>query len=233
MIKSIVLRLLLDKRIAPGALRLVMKVHNVLYDLSGSLAIVANGGKHPKHRLLRYQEWFRDRIEPDWVVIDVGSNTGSMAALLAGKARYVYGIEIVPRLADTARRAHVADNLEFLTGDATTFDYSGCRPIDCVTLSNVLEHIRDRVDFIIMLRKRLPWRDPNRCNFLIRVPTVERDWLAPYKKEFGIEYRLDRTHEIEHTQAQFFEEVQAAGLAVEHFEVRFGEFYAVCLGSFT
>lgn len=232
MIKSIVLRLLLNKRVAPYALRLVMKVHNALYDLSGSLAIVANGGKHPKHRLLRYQEWFRDRIESGWVVIDVGSNTGSMAALLAVKARYVYGIEIVPHLADIARRSHAADNLVFLTGDATTFDYSGCRPIDCVTLSNVLEHIRDRVDFIIMLTERLPWRDPNRCNFLIRVPTVERDWLAPYKKEFGIEYRLDRTHEIEHTQAQFFEEVQAAGLTVEHFEVRFGEFYAVCRGPF-
>lgn len=230
MIKSIVLRLLLNRRVAPSALRLVMKVHNFLYDLSGSLAIVANGGKHPKHRLLRYQEWFCDRIEPDWVVIDVGSNTGSMAAMLARKARYVFGIEIVPLLADKARRAHVADNLEFLTGDATTFDYSGCRPIDCVTLSNVLEHIRGRVEFIVMLRQRLPWRDPNRCNFLIRVPTIERDWFAPYKKEFGIEYRLDRTHEIEYSQAQFFEEVHAAGLAVEHFEVRFSEFYAVCLG---
>lgn len=233
MIKSIVLRLLLNKRIAPSALRIVMKVHNAMYDLSGSLAIVANGGKHPKHRLLHYQEWFRDRLESDWIVIDVGSNTGSMAALLAGNTRYVYGIEIVPSLADIARRTYVADNLEFLTGDACTFDYSGCRKIDCVTLSNVLEHIRDRVDFIIMLRKRLPWRDTNRCNFLIRVPTIERDWLAPYKKEFGIEYRLDRTHEIEYTKAQFFEEVQAAGLAVEHFEVRFGEFYAICFGCST
>jgi 2-polyprenyl-3-methyl-5-hydroxy-6-metoxy-1,4-benzoquinol methylase len=232
-IKSIVLRLLLNKRIAPNALRLVMRAHNTLYDLSGSLAIVANGGKHPKHRLLRYQEWFCDRIEPDWVVIDVGSNTGSMAALLAGKARYVYGIEIMPGLADTARRAHVADNLEFLTGDATTFDYSRCRSVDCVTLSNVLEHIRDRVDFIVMLRQRLPWRDPNCCTFLIRVPTIERDWIALYKKEFGIEYRLDRTHEIEHTQAQFFEEIQAAGLVIGHFEVRFGEFYAVCHGRTT
>ena len=233
MIKSIILRLLLNKRVAPRALRLVMKAHNALYDLSGSLAIVANGGKHPKHRLLRYQEWFRDRMESDWVVIDVGSNTGSMAALLAGKARHVYGIEIVPGLVDIARRSHAVDNLEFLTGDATTFVYSGCRPIDCVTLSNVLEHIHDRVDFIVMLRQRLPWRDPDRCRFLIRVPTIERDWLAPYKKEFGVEYRLDRTHEIEHTQSQFFNEVHAAGLAVEHFEVRFGEFYAVCRGRST
>jgi 2-polyprenyl-3-methyl-5-hydroxy-6-metoxy-1,4-benzoquinol methylase len=229
-IKSLILRVLMNKRIAPIALRWVMKLHNALYDLSGSLAVIVNGGKHPKHRLLRYQEWFRDHIEPSWVVIDVGSNTGDMTALLADKARHVYGIEIVPDLAELARRNHVATNLEFLTGDATAFDYSSCQPIDCVTLSNVLEHIRERSTFVAMLRQRLPWRNPGHCNFLIRVPTIERDWLAPYKKETGVEYRLDRTHEIEHTREAFFEELAAAGLHVESFDVRFGEFYAVCKG---
>lgn len=220
----------MNKRIAPTALRLVMNLHNILYDLSGSLAIVVNAGKHPKHRLLRYQEWFRDHIEPGWVVIDVGSNTGSMAALLAEKARHVYGIEIVPGLVELARRNHVAENLEFLAGDATAFDYSDCQPIDCVILSNVLEHIRERSAFVLRLRQCLPWRNPEKCNFLIRVPTIERDWLALYKKELGVEYRLDRTHEIEHTCDGFLEELAVAGLQVESFDVRFGEFYAVCKG---
>ena len=231
MIKSLVLRFLMNRRIAPMALCWVMKMHNALYDLCGSLAIVVNGGKHPKHRLLRYQEWFRDHIEPDWGVIDVGSNTGCMAALLAEKARYVYGIEIVTGLVEIARRTHVASNLEFLGGDATDFDYSNCQLIDCVTLSNVLEHISDRSAFVLMLRQRLPWRDPEQCNFLIRVPSIERDWLAPFKKELGVEYRLDRTHEIEYTREAFLEELGAAGLRVESFDVRFGEFYAVCKGT--
>lgn len=233
MIKSLILRLLLNKRVAPIALRLTMKAHNSLYDLSGVLAIAVNGGTHPKHRLLRYQEWFREHIEPGWVVIDVGSNTGSMAALLAGKASHVYGIEIVPHLTEIARKTHLAGNLDFLIGDATTFDYSACKPIDCVTLSNVLEHIRDRADFVAMLRHRLPWRDPGRCTFLIRVPTIERDWLALYKKELGVEYRLDLTHEIEHTRDEFLAELTAAGLTISTFDVCFGEFYAVCQGSAT
>jgi len=220
----------MNRRIAPAALRLVMKLHNSLYDLSGSLAIVVNGGKHPKHRLLRYQEWFRDHIDTDWVVIDVGSNTGGMAALVAKKARHVYAIEIVPNLTELARINHVAANLEFLTGDATAFDYSECQPVDCVTLSNVLEHIHNRSEFVSMLRQRVPWRNPEKCTFLIRVPTIERDWLAPYKKEMGVEYRLDRTHEIEHTRDAFLEELSVAGLQVDSLDVRFGEFYAVCRG---
>lgn len=231
MITSLVLRMARNKRVAPLVLRWVMRFHNLLYNLAGELAIVTNGGRHPKHRILGYQEWFCERLEPDWVVLDVGSNAGTMAALLAKKARHVYGIEIVARLNEVARRNHVAANLEFITGDATTFDFSACKPLDCVTLSNVLEHIRERPAFLSMLRQRLPWRDPECCRFLIRVPTIERDWLAPYKKEMGVEYRLDLTHEIEHTREEFMNELAAASLLVESLEVRFGEFYAVCTGS--
>jgi 2-polyprenyl-3-methyl-5-hydroxy-6-metoxy-1,4-benzoquinol methylase len=230
-IKSLLLNILRKKRVALFFLPLVMKAHNALYDLAGFFAIAVNGGKHPKHHILRYQEWFRDHIDANWVVVDVGSNTGSMAALLAGKAHHVYGIEIIPQLSEIARKKYTNKSLEFITADATTFDYSKCQPIDCVTLSNVLEHIHDRIAFLDMLRRRLPWRNPAACTFLIRVPTIEREWLAVYKKELGIEYRLDRTHEIEHTQVQFCIELQAAGLEIESLDVRFGEIYAVCHGA--
>ena len=223
--------MLLSSSIAPVVLRIVLKAHNFLYNLSGPLAVVVNGGVHPKHRLLRYKEWFVEHVEPDFVVLDVGSNTGAMAALLAGKAKQVYAIEIDKRLSDIARQTNAACNIEFFAGDATTFDYSRCAALDCVTLSNVLEHIENRVDFLKMLRGRLPWRNPDSCMFLIRVPTIEREWLSAYKKEIGIEYRLDRTHKIEHTKQDFMAELEAAGLQVTEFEVRFGEFYAVCHGN--
>jgi len=229
-IKSLILKFLMSRLIAPLALRWAMNIHNSLYNLSGILAIVVNGGEHPKHRLLRYQEWFSDHIESGWVILDIGSNTGSMAAMLAKKAHHVYGIEIIPSLVEIAKQKYVATNLEFLTGDATSFNYSMCQPIDCVTLSNVLEHISNRSVFLTILRQQLIWRNSSQCNFLIRVPTIERDWLVLYKKEMGVEYRLDLTHEIEYTRDTFLEDLYAAGLQVVSFDVRFGEFYVVCKG---
>jgi len=208
-----------------------MKAHNKLYHLAGFFAIALNDGQHPKHRILRYKEWFVDRINHDWVVVDVGSNTGSMAALIAAKAKHVYGIEIIPELCDIAREKYHEENLDFITADATTFDYSNCLPIDCITLSNVLEHIPNRVEFLAMLRKNVAWSDSSSRTFLIRVPTIEREWLAVYKKELSVEYRLDLTHEIEHTRLQFFSEMTEAGLTIEKFDVHFGEFYAVCRGT--
>jgi 2-polyprenyl-3-methyl-5-hydroxy-6-metoxy-1,4-benzoquinol methylase len=212
------------------ALRIVMRLHGLLYDLCGILAVGINGGIHPKHRILRYKEWFLDRIEPTDVVLDVGSNTGALPILIAGKALHVYGIEIDPTLARIAQERCQRTNIEILTGDATAYDYKFCQPITCVTLSNVLEHIESRVIFIKRLLTTIRWNGSSHRKFLVRVPTIERDWLSVYKQEFGVEYRLDRTHAIEHTRQKLLEELTEAGLRIESFETHFGEFYAVCYG---
>ena len=41
---------------------------------------------------------------------------------------------------------------------------------------------------------------------------VDRDWIALYKKEIGVEYRLDKTHYIEYTLDTFQAELKKAGL---------------------
>ena len=217
-------------RIAPTALRVAMRLHGYLYDICGILAVCVNGGIHPKHRILLYKEWFLDRIAPSDVVLDVGSNTGSMPFLMANKCRYVYGIEIDPSLAKNAEQLCKKANIEILTGDATAYDYTFCKSITCVTLSNVLEHIENRVDFLRRILSAVVWSNQTSKKFLIRVPALERDWLSVYKKEMGVDYRLDRTHVVEHTHQQLLDELAQAGLQIESLETRYGEYYLVCYG---
>jgi len=92
---------------------------------------------------------------------------------------------------------------------------------DVVILSNVLEHLPGRPLFLRCLYETF---QPER--FLIRVPLFERDWRVPLKKELGVEWRLDRTHEIEYTQESFEAEIEEAGLVIAHLEVRWGEIWA-------
>jgi hypothetical protein len=99
-----------------------------------------------------------------------------------------------------------------------------------VTLSNVLEHIENRVDFLRRIVSVVVWSNPASKKFLIRVPALDRDWLSVFKKEVGVEYRLDRTHAVEHTQQQLVEELAEAGLHIESTETRFGEYYLVSNG---
>ena len=93
-----------------------------------------------------------------------------------------------------------------------------------VVLSNVLEHLRGRPEF---LRRLAQSAQPERI--LIRVPLYERDWRVPLKQELGVEWRLDRTHETEYTLESFAQEVDQAGLRTVHLEVRWGEIWAEVL----
>lgn len=57
----------------------------------------------------------------------------------------------------------------------------------------------------------------------------DRDWVPLYKKELGVEWRLDRTHFIEYTEATFKEEIENAGYVIDKINVQFGEIWAVII----
>jgi len=218
--------LLLNKLVAKILHKLILKMHTLSYELSGIFASILNDGIHPKHKIMRYKEWFVDNIEDDWVVLDVSCNTGMMPEIVSKKANFVYGIEIEAKHIKEAKEKHQKDNIEFIYADATIYDYSSCQSIDVVILSNVLEHIEHRVEFLQKLIKQIKWN--NKKRFLIRVPMIDREWIAIYKKELGLEYRLDRTHFTEYTFTEFEEELNKAGIDIKKYHIRFGEIYAVC-----
>lgn len=220
----------MNKMVARLLVNIFLKIHTKSYNLAGKLAIAAdNDGIHPKHRILRYKEWFLDNIQPGGVVLDVGCNTGMMPELLAQKARFVYGVEINEDLIKEARRKRQRPNIEYICADATAYDFTG-KEVDCVTFSNVLEHIEYRVDFLRKLINNLKWNDESKKRFLIRVPMIDRDWITLYKKEQNIEYKLDVGHFTEYTLEQLKDELQQAGIAILNSQIKFGEIYAVCQG---
>jgi hypothetical protein len=74
--------------------------------------------------------------------------------------------------------APLPDNLHFVHGDVTR-DLEGGH-WDVIVLSNVLEHVADRVG---LLRRLIERHGPARV--LIRVPLFERHWHLPLRRELG------------------------------------------------
>ena len=138
----------------------------------------------------------------------------------------MYGIE--QKHIDEANLKRNSDNIEFICADATTYDYSKGKTIDCITLSNVLEHIDERVRFLKKLITQVKWSDGKEKTVLIRVPAIDRDWRVVYKKELNCDWALDRTHYTEYTTEEFYNEMNAAGIKVVSLERKFGEIYAIC-----
>jgi SAM-dependent methyltransferase len=184
------------------------------------LAIDLDGGIHAKHRLTGYHEFFVDRVGAGDRVLDVGCGKGELAYDLAVRTHArVTGLDFEPVKLEFARARFEAPGLEFVEGDALDWDPS--QPYDVVVLSNVLEHIAPRVDLLRRLHDRTGAR-----RFLIRVPSIERDWLVALKREVGLDAYGDPTHETEYTVDQLHAELGAAGLRVADLVQRWGELWA-------
>lgn len=202
------------------ALRFLFRLDATFYSLQGQQAIEYGGGIHTKHRHMRYHDFFVHRIRSGERVLDIGCGNGAVAYDVAEKSRaYVVGIDLNAANITLARQHHAHSHVEYRIGNALQQLPDG--PFDVIILSNVLEHLPDRPAF---LRRIQETAQPQRL--LIRVPVFERDWRVPLKKELGVEWRLDPTHETEYTLESFAEEMAAAGLRITHQEVRWGEIWA-------
>lgn len=195
-----------------------------VYSMQGEAAIAAGNGIHPKHDLIRYHDYFVERVGAGERVIDLGCGIGALAASIAGRSgARVTGVDWSEKNLERARE-FVARNgtrgaVELVHGDITSDRAPG--RFDVVVLSNVLEHISERP---ARLRQWSEWYGSPR--FLIRVPAFDREWRVPWKKALGVEWRLDLTHETEYTLEQLERELKEAGLTLDSVTTRWGEYYA-------
>lgn len=198
-------------------LRSLLHLHTFLYKAINRLARTTGNAEHPKHNIIAYRTFFLHHLQPTDTVLDIGCGKGTLTRSLAPSVYRIVGIDTNPahqkywRQDDTTNTVyHIADGQMF-TSEAT---------FSVVILSNVLEHIEHRVAFLKHIQHLAP-------KFLIRVPMINRDWITLYKKELGLEYRLDQTHFIEYTLESFQTEITEAGYKVQTYSIQFGEIWAV------
>ena len=204
-----------------------------LFELKSNLEWVINerslaygNGIHPKHRLTSYHDFFIERINDGEVVLDVGCGQAIVAASIASARRkcLVYGIDINEENIIKGKNLiniKKLNNVKLILGNI--YDQAELR-VDKVVISNVLEHIDNRIEFI----ENLKLITKAKC-FLIRVPLFERDWQIPLMKELGIEYFSDSDHKIEHSIVEFEKEMSDSKLIITEMETLWGEIWVSCI----
>ena len=204
-------------------LRRLMIVKDKLEWVINERAMAYGCNEHPKHRLTKYHEFFISRIEDGDRVLDVGCGYGAVARSIARERTRckVTGMDIDERRLSQACDMENPANLNFYKGDATCEVPLG--GWDVVVMSNVLEHLVDRIGFLIKLQKVT-----NASSYLIRVPLFERDWQLPLRRELGVNYLSDNDHKIEHRLDEFLSEITEAGLNVKEIKTMWGEIWANC-----
>ncbi|MCK4822440.1 class I SAM-dependent methyltransferase, partial [bacterium] len=175
----------LSNRLTLFTLKIILRAHSFTYSWAGRLSTKVEGsGLHPKHRIMNYHQFFVDNVGENDTVLDIGCGNGALTYDVAQKAKKVVGIDLNEQNITSARNKFPRENIEYIHGNALT-DLPN-EKFDVIILSNVLEHIDKRVEFLTSLKKLAPI-------FLIRVPMLNRSWIDVYKKELGLEYRLDKT----------------------------------------
>ncbi len=206
---------------AKSLTRLMLRLNNFSYMVTGYLSQFSEpNGIHPKHRLMNYHQFFLDNIESNERVLDIGCGNGLIERDVASKVKEVTAIDTNEKnIKNALELCKDIENgkINFIHGDATNYDFKDS--FDKIILSNVLEHIEERIGFLNKIKKLSPV-------LLIRVPMMNRDWLTLYKKELGMEYRLDSSHFIEYTLESFKDELATANLLIDSYSIQFGEIWA-------
>lgn len=212
--------------IAKKVTRLLLKIHALAYRYLGPFAVASEGGLHPKHRLMNYHKFFVDNLHQGSSVLDVGCGNGALLKDIAEKTGVAaVGIEMSERNVASARaRLSAYPSVEIICADI--WEYKAKGKFDAIVLSNVLEHLDNRSELLKRLNDLF---GPEQI--LIRVPMFEREWVVPYKKEFGIEWRLDDTHKIEYTYDELHRELRDGGLEIKDIKFNWGEIWAVAVPS--
>ena len=213
-----------DRNPGKGLARLFL-IRDRLDWIINKRAMEYGDGEHPKHRLIGYHNFFVNRIKNGQNVIDVGCGYGSVSRsiAIACPSSIVIGIDQDRGRLKQAVKNNSLPNLNFFEGDATKYMPIPQVKWDIVILSNILEHIDDRVIFLKKLRKSI-----KASRYLIRVPMFERDWQMAMRKELGVDFRSDLDHKIEHTYQEFEFEISQSGLSINEVVTKWGEIWADC-----
>jgi SAM-dependent methyltransferase len=202
-----------------SSMRFLMRLDQDVRNLAGVEAVRLGDGVHPKHRHMRYHDFFTERLKPGERVLDIGCGMGALAYDLAALAgARVTAVEMEEANVRVARERFAHEAIRYILGVAPRDVPS--EPFDTVVMSNVLEHIEDRIGFLRAVQARC-----RPARWLIRVPAYERDWLVPMKDEVGIDSRLDSTHFIEYADGCLEKEFGQAGLRVTELKRIWGEIW--------
>jgi 2-polyprenyl-3-methyl-5-hydroxy-6-metoxy-1,4-benzoquinol methylase len=200
----------------------MLNLHTFVYQQLGKLSVKYEHGTHPKHRLTRYHEFFVNNVKNNESVIDLGSGRGDVTYDVSKKTTAeVLGIELNKNNLNYAFSTYKKSNLKFVYGNI--YKDVPYKHFDVVILSNILEHLSNRVELLQLVISRVT---PKKV--LLRVPYFEREWTVALKKELKLNYFLDNTHKIEYMLDEFETEMKNANLKIVSKMINWGEIWAVC-----
>lgn len=169
------------------------------------------------HPIRKYTlNFILENIQENSVVLDLGSNDGSISSAIASKAKKVVGIDHDLSKIAEANRHHKKDNLEFIHQDANEYLKNTAIKFDVLILSHILEHIDDPEKFILDFKSNFKF-------IYIELPDFDKTYLNHYRKDLKMDLiYTDADHISEFDRSEMADLLKKTNLEVVKEEYRFG-----------
>jgi len=193
-----------DSFIARQVLKLMLSVdHSVRRQVIAKLA-TPSFHVHPKNVFNFRVEFFRQNVNCEDVVLDIGSGSGVILTELSDVIAMGYGLDSDTRQMDENHTRYDLANIRFLVGDTENFEFKkfiADHSVSVVILSHILEHIADAPGFLAKLSVEV---------LLICVPSAE-NWEYCLRDDLGLQLLSDPDHEREYTRELLRSHLAVAG----------------------
>ena len=167
---------------------------------------------HPKHLALpaAHHNWYLPRIQPGFLVLDLGCKRGGHMQALVGAGANAVGLEISREDLKNAVRAPAA---RYLRADLESPLPFADHSFDAVLALDILEHLHARRQFLDEIARVIK---PGGSVFL-SAPNRATAWKTT-ARALGLFEMSDPDHKIEYEKSDLIEAVEASGLTVHSVE---------------
>lgn len=186
-------------------LRLLLNVERVTWRIGFEAAHLKYGDEFFNGCVATTPDRLQNWIPPRASVLDVGCGNGRLERLLAGRTKYMLGIDYDEAAIRVAQSDVHPPHVHFELADARELAASG--QYDVVTLIHVLEHIDDPHGLLTSV-KRLA------RTLIVEVPAFDRCVLNPVRRDLGVDFSTDDDHVREYSQQLLQEQLEKAGWAI-------------------
>ena len=138
------------------ATKIMLATHSLSYRFASSASKRLFKGSHPKQNIIKYQDFFKRHLSKNDSVLDIGCGSGFLATQCGGLVKSWDGIDIDKENIRISREKYKLENGSF--ENISIEEFKKDKKFDKVILSNVLEHIKYRINTLkkinILLKKK-------------------------------------------------------------------------------
>jgi hypothetical protein len=161
-------------------------------------------------------DFFLNRLNPNFIVMDLGCKYGDIAQIISKHVKLVVGVDQDAKAIEIAKNKNPAPNIDYIVSDAVAYLKNNTHSFDVLILSHIIEHLDNPDTFLKEFIHFFEY-------IYIEIPDLDESYLNHYRMKMNnvLNY-TDNDHIWEFDRNSFKELLENTGLIILDAEFKYG-----------